>query len=156
VASEGVNVAQPNDGASIGTVPTNHSMRCIMTDMGTFRTDIELEHHVLRGRRVTVPGALVDTGAEATWIPRHILERLGVTVERTEMYQMADGSVLTRDLGYVIVRAAGKETIDEVVFAEANDLTILGARAMEGLSLRVDPRAKQLVSSGPKLVAATA
>lgn len=127
-----------------------------MTDMGTFRTDVELEHHVHRGRRVSVADALVDTGADATWIPRDTLARLGVTVERTEMYQMADGSVLTRDLGYVIVRVAGRETIDEVVFAEANDLTILGARSLEGLSLRVDPRTKQLVSSGPKIVAAAA
>ena len=124
--------------------------------MGTFRTDIELEHHVHRGRRVPVANALVDTGAEATWIPKDILTQLGVSVERTETYQMADGRELTRDLGYVIVHVAGRATTDEVVFAEPGDLTILGARSMEGLSLRVDPRTKQLVSSGPKIVAAVA
>lgn len=124
-----------------------------MPDVGTFRTDIELEHHVHRGRKVIVPNALVDTGADATWIPARLLEQLGVTVERTETYQMADGRVLTRSLGYVIVHVAGRETIDEVVFAEPNDITILGARSMEGLSLRVDPRMKQLVSAGPKIVA---
>ena len=83
-----------------------------------------------------------------------IISQLGVTVERTETYQMADGRVLTRNLGYVIVHAAGRETIDAVVFAEPNDITILGARSMQGLSLRVDPRMKQLVSAGPKIVAA--
>ena len=127
-----------------------------MSDMGTFRADIELEHHVHRGRRVTVPAALVDTGAEATWIPQDILVQLGVAVERTEMYEMANGDVLTRDVGYVIVHVAGRATIDEVVFGHPGDLTILGARSLEGLSLRVDPRAKQLVSAGPKLVASAA
>src|SRR5687768_14297761 len=73
-----------------------------MTDVGTFRIDIELEHHVHRGRKLTVPNALVDTGADATWIPARLLEQIGVTVERTETYQMADGRVLTRSLGYVI------------------------------------------------------
>ena len=124
-------------------------------DMGTFRTTVELEHHVHRGRLVAVRDVLVDTGAEATWIPRQVLEQLGVTVERSEMYQMADGRVLTRDVGFVIVHVAGRITIDEVVFAHDTDLTILGARSMEGLNLRIDPRSKQLVVAGP-IVAAVA
>ena len=68
---------------------------------------------------------------------------------------MADGRVLTRDVGFVIVHVAGRTTIDEVVFGQPNDLTILGARSMEGLNLRVDPRTRQLVSAGP-IVAAVA
>ena len=127
-----------------------------MTDVGTFRTEIELEHHVHRGRKVSVANALVDTGADATWVPGDLLSQLGVTVERTEVYQMADGRVLTRNVGYVIVHVATRATIDEVVFAEPNDITILGARSLEGLSLRVDPRTKQLVSAGPKIVATAA
>ncbi|MGH7678256.1 MAG: retroviral-like aspartic protease family protein [Gemmatimonadaceae bacterium] len=124
-------------------------------DMGTFRTAVELEHHVHRGRLVAVRDVLVDTGAEATWISRAVLNQLGVQVERTEMYQMADGRVLTRDVGFVIVHVAGRATTDEVVFALDADLTILGARSMEGLNLRIDPRTKQLVSAGP-IVAAMA
>src|SRR5687767_13744052 len=126
-----------------------------MDDMGTFRTTVELEHHVHRGRLVAIRDALVDTGAEATWMPSDVLDELGVGVERTEMYQMADGRVLTRDVGFVIVHVAGRTTIDEVVFGQPNDLTILGARSMEGLNLRVDPRTRQLVSAGP-IVAAVA
>jgi hypothetical protein len=45
------------------------------------------------------------------------------------------------------------ETIDEVVFARPGDLQLLGCRALEGLSLKVDSRAKRLVASGPRLVA---
>ncbi len=40
-------------------------------------------------------------------------------------------------------------TIDEVVFAEPGDMTLLGARTLEGLSLVVDPRGEKLVAAGP-------
>ena len=40
-------------------------------------------------------------------------------------------------------------TIDEVVFGEPGDMTLLGARTLEGLSLMVDSRKKKLVAAGP-------
>src|SRR4051812_6704824 len=100
-----------------------------MTDMGTFYVDVEIEAHGARGRPVTVPHVLIDTRAEATWMPRAILEELGVKPEARERYQMADGRVLEREVGYVIVKLAGKATSDDVVFAEPGDLTLLGARS---------------------------
>jgi predicted aspartyl protease len=124
-----------------------------MSDVGTFFTDIGVESHYRLGDVVMLHHVLVDTGAEATWVPRGVLEGLGVVSQRRERYQMADGRVLERDVGYVIVHAGGKATSDDVVFAEPGDLTILGARSLEGLNLRVDPRLKQLVSAGPILAA---
>ena len=124
-------------------------------DMGPFFTDMGIESHHRPGEVVTLRGVLVDTGAEATWVPRSVLEELGVVAQRHEAYRMADGRVLERDVGYVIVHAGGKATSDDVVFAEPGDLTILGARSLEGLNLRVDPRRKELVSAGP-IVAAMA
>ena len=38
-----------------------------------------------------------------------------------------------------------------VVFAEPGDMTILGARSLEGLNVRVDSQRKQLVPAGPIL-----
>lgn len=127
-----------------------------MSDMGTFHTKVGIESPLNRGRIVELPDVLVDTGAEATWMPRAMLESLGIAAERTELYQMADGRVLERQVGYAIVHAGGKATIDDVVFAEPTDLLILGARSLEGLNLRVDPRLKQLVSAGPILAALAA
>jgi hypothetical protein len=43
----------------------------------------------------------------------------------------------------------GVATADDVVFAEADDLVLLGARSLEGLNLRIDPREKRLVGAGP-------
>jgi clan AA aspartic protease len=102
---------------------------------------------------VTLPDLLVDTGAESTWIPRAILESIGIAPERRETYQVADGRHLTRDVGYVIVHAGGKATNDDVVFGEPGDLSVLGARSLEGLNLRVDPRQKRLVDAGPIIAA---
>jgi predicted aspartyl protease len=85
-----------------------------------------------------------------------LLEALGIAPERTELYQMADGRILERQVGFAIVHAGGKATSDDVVFADATDLIILGARSLEGLNLRVDARRKQLVSAGPILAAAAA
>ncbi len=62
---------------------------------------------------------------------------------------MANGEVVTRSVGFAILRAAGTFTIDEVVFAEPGDLVLLGARTLEGLNLTVDPTRKKLVAAGP-------
>jgi hypothetical protein len=45
----------------------------------------------------------------------------------------------------------GHFTIDEVVFAQHGDLSLLGARTLEGLNLRVDSKNKKLVAGGPLL-----
>jgi predicted aspartyl protease len=69
---------------------------------------------------------------------------------------MANGSVITRDIGYAILRTDGFETVDEVVFAEQGDLNLLGAHTLEGFGAIVDARRKQLVAAGPHLAASCA
>jgi len=68
---------------------------------------------------------------------------------------MANGQTITRSIGYVILRAAGFETVDEVVFAQPGDLAILGAHTIEGFGAVVDPRRKKLVAAGPFSAAAS-
>jgi clan AA aspartic protease len=126
-----------------------------MSDMGTFRTTIKIENPLKRGELRELPDTLVDTGAELTWAPRAILEELGITRQKQLGFRTADGRAVYRDIGYAIVHAGGTETNDEVVFAEPGDMILLGARSLEGLNLRVDPRSKQLVDAGP-IVAAVA
>jgi predicted aspartyl protease len=125
-----------------------------MSDVGTFRTTIAVEHPGRRGILRTVSDVLVDTGSDLTWIPRLVLEDLGVTRERTQRMRLADGRILERDIGFAIVHVDGRPTTDDVVFAEPGDLVLLGARSLEGLNLRVDPSAKRLVDGGPIVAAA--
>ena len=68
---------------------------------------------------------------------------------QTVRFRVADGRTYERQVGYAIIHAGGTQTTDEVTFAEPGDMVLLGARAMEGLNLRVEPRLKRLVDAGP-------
>jgi predicted aspartyl protease len=125
-------------------------------EMGTFRIDVEVENPAMPGAREVFREALVDTGAELSWFPRRALERLGVQPRKVWHFRQADGTVLERATGYVIVYAAGTETSDEVVFGEPGDLVLLGSRSLEGMNLRVDPASKRLVDAGPAPAAVAA
>lgn len=125
-----------------------------MGDVGILRTTIGVESHQRRGDVRELPETLVDTGTQYTWIPRDVLESLGVGVERAQRFRTADGRVVHRVMGYAIVHAGGTRTSDEVVFAEPGDMVLLGAHTLEGLNLRIDLKAKQLVPAGPVPAAA--
>ena len=118
-------------------------------DMGSFRVDLELENPARPGLRRLVRSALVDTGAELSWVPAEILESLGVERNNEWHFRQADGTVLARWTGSVLVYVAGKRAADEVVFGAPGDLTLIGSRTMEGLNFRVEPVTKQLVDAGP-------
>ena len=124
--------------------------------MGTFQTDVEIENPIRPGVRRTISGALVDTGAELSWFPRALLEELGVERVKVWHFRQADGTVLARWTGAVRLQVADVWTVDEVVFGEAGDLVLLGARSLEGLNLRVEPATKRLVDAGPAPAAAAA
>lgn len=125
--------------------------------MGTFYVDFEVVHHNHRDRRTEVHKALVDTGSEATWIAAETLRKIGVIPEKKDMtFVMTNGQIITRQIGFAIIRIGGQMTTDEVVFALTGDLQILGARTLEGLNLTVHPRKKMLVAAGPRLAAVLA
>jgi predicted aspartyl protease len=126
-----------------------------MSDMGTFRIDVEIESPITGARRL-VGSVLVDTGAELSWIPAAVLEELAIERRKIWHFRQADGSVLERWTGLVIVHAAGVETNDEVVFGQPGDLVLLGARSLEGLNLPVEPVSKRLIDAGPAPAAAVA
>ena len=120
-----------------------------MRRVGTFSTPCVIQHSTDRTRRARLD-LLVDTGSEHTWVPAVVLKKLGVAPEKKDVaFVMANGTRITRQLGFAIVRVGEAFTIDEVVFAEDGDLLLLGARSLEGLNLTVDARRKRLVAAGP-------
>ena len=125
-----------------------------MSDMGTFRITMSVEHPARRGLLRALNDVLVDSGSELTWIPRRLLEDLGVAVERRHPFVLVDGRVVERDVGFAIVHVEGRSSADNVVFAENGDLILLGARSLEGWNLRVDPVTRRLVGGGPMTSAA--
>src|SRR5438445_4314391 len=125
-------------------------------DMGSFRVEVELEYPALPVQRRTVRSVLVDTGAELSWVPAEVLESLGVERNNQWHFRQANGTVLERWTGIVIVSVAGRRTGDDVVFGEPGDLVLLGSRTLEGLNFRVEPVTKQLVDAGPAPAAVAA
>ena len=122
--------------------------------MGTFRVSARILNPARRKLSVVVEQMVVDTGSELTWVPGRLLEQIGVKREKKDAtFEMANGQVITRSIGYAIIHVEEYVTIDEVVFGEEGDSPLLGARTLEGLNLRVDPRNKRLVAAGPIIVA---
>ena len=97
---------------------------------------------------------LVDTGVELTWLPAELLQKVGIQRRRRRTFQTATKQLIEREVGYAILRAEGFETTDEVVFAQATDLNLLGVRTLEGFGVMVDNIAHRFVAT-TTLVATT-
>lgn len=118
--------------------------------MGTFYVKCKIENPVDRTRSAIISKLLVDTGSEYSWVPERTLERIGIRREKKDIaFVLANGQQVTRSVGFAIIRLDKFFTIDEVVFAEPNDLQLLGARTLEGLNLSVESAQRRLVASGP-------
>lgn len=127
-----------------------------MSEMGTFRIDVEVENPAHPGERRRVGNVLVDTGAELSSFPSHVLEMLGIERFARLRFRQADGTIIERWVGPAFVHAVGKRATDDFVFGEPGDLVLLGARTFEGLNLRVEPVTRQLVDTGPMPAAVVA
>ncbi len=124
--------------------------------MGTFHVGARVENISDRSQGASIRKILVDTGSEYTWVTASTLEKIGVGREKKDLqFVMANCTVITRSVGFAIIRVDKAFTVDEVVFAEKGDLLLLGARSLEGLNLSVDARRKKLVASRPLPAAAT-
>ena len=121
--------------------------------MGLFHVGCKVENP-RNGRSIVIPKLIVDTGAESTWISATQLAKVGIEQRKKDLqFQMANGEIITRSVGYAVLKVNKAETVDEVVFAEKGDLQLLSAHTLEGLNLRVDSRRKKLVAAGPIVVA---
>lgn len=90
---------------------------------------------------------LVDTGSELTWLPKDLLTSIGVKPLRKRNFTTATKQTVTRETGYAILSAEGFETVDEVVFAEPGDMSLLGVRTLEGFGVMVDNIAHRFVAT---------
>jgi predicted aspartyl protease len=123
--------------------------------MGIFYVDCEIVNIQKPAKRAAVRNLLVDTRSEFSWIPEPVLKPVGVRVTKKDVpFLMANGKTITRSIGYAIIRSGGFETVDEIVFGQPGDLSLLGSRTLEGFGAIVDPRKKKLVAAGPHPAAA--
>ncbi len=112
--------------------------------MGLFEVSVKLTNpaspeHI---RAVTL---LVDTGATLSWIPRGVLESLGVVPISRLPFSMADGRRLERESTGVLLTIDGRQAPVPVAFGEPGEEAALGATALEALGFAVDPVEKKLI-----------
>lgn len=105
--------------------------------VGTFSVEIEVGNPS-REEFVTVE-ALVDTGAIYTMLPGDILDRLGVARLETDIFELANDSLVEYPVGDAVVRLHGRMRTVPVVFIQPENTPLLGATTLEIFRLVADP-----------------
>lgn len=111
--------------------------------MGTFYYPIRVGP--LDGSTFETIEALVDTGATWMWIPRPILDKLGIPAADRRRLQMANGEIVERESGMVLITADGVTVATICIFGDPDSIPLLGAVALEECGLAPDPVRQRLV-----------
>ena len=111
--------------------------------LGTFTVSMQVGD--LAGQRFVEIEALVDTGATYTVLPEDVLDQLGVEREGQRSFELGDDRIVEYSIGYVRVRLGGDQSIVLVVFGPEGTSPLLGATALEHMSLAVDPVHQRLI-----------
>lgn len=88
---------------------------------------------------------MVDTGATWTWIPRPILDRLGIPAADRRRLQMANGAIVERESGWALITAEGITVPTTCIFGDPGSIPLLGAVTLEECGLAPDPVRQRLV-----------
>jgi len=98
---------------------------------------------------------IVDTGITYTWIRRERLEAIGVKPSKARKFRTIEGRTIEREVGEAVIECLGERAMSIVVFAERDDVEVMGVVALESLALEVDPVTQQL-KKAESLLALTA
>jgi len=114
------------------------------SEMGHFRVAVQVGHPT--GERFEAIEALVDTRATYTWVPRDVLERLGVVPEDEWPFVLADGREVRYPMAWIRMRLGERVQPTIAVFGEPRSEPILGVVTLEEFRLAADPVNRRLVS----------
>ena len=112
--------------------------------MGHFRVNVQVGHRT--GERFEPIEALVGTGGTYTWVPRDVLERLGVVPEEDWPFVLADGREVRYPMTWIRIRLGERVQPTIAVFGEPRSEPILGVVTLEEFRLAADPVNRRLVS----------
>lgn len=110
--------------------------------MGSFRYRIEIGSQ--QGAFEALD-ALVDTGATYTWVPRSLLEKLGIVPAFRREFLLADGRTIQRDVAQVTARIDGQSLYTLCIFGDEGSEPLLGVVTLEEFGLGVDPVNRRLI-----------
>ena len=103
-----------------------------------------VRHPSDRDRQLQLEG-LVDTGAYLSQIPGRLLEQIGIAPFGTRRVQYADGTVVSKSVASAEILIGADVTPTIVLCGAEQDLILIGAHTLEGLSLGVGPVRKTLI-----------
>ncbi len=87
---------------------------------------------------------VVDTDSLLTWVSRNRLAAVGIYSTGVRKIRTIEGREVSRETGEVSLELMGERATRLVVLAERGDAEVLGADALEGLGLEVDPATRAL------------
>lgn len=103
------------------------------------------------GERMQTVDALVDTGASFSLFPAAMLHRLGIVPTGQRRFEIADGSIIVRDIGRAMLHIDGDEDVQRVIFGDDDAESLFGANTLQGFLLRVDKAQERLVPRNGRL-----
>lgn len=112
--------------------------------MGTFSVEVLVRPAAASGPGGTPVKCLVDTGAAFCQLPTPLLASLGVVPEQQISVVLADGTTQENPAAWIEIRYGLLTAFTLALFGGDNGLALLGAHALEGLGLAVDPVRKVL------------
>ena len=93
---------------------------------------------------------LAGTRATYTALPSALLERLGIERRRRIRFELPDGSITEMEAGEAQVSIEGVKSSCIMVFADDGLPPLLGAEAIEGVAMEVDPEQPRLRPFRPR------
>lgn len=112
--------------------------------MGTFSVEVQIRRPGTPDEAWTPVKGLVDTGAAFCRFSAPLLTDLGIIPDRRVPVILADGTTRDQPAAWLGIRYGTWTAFTLALVAGENGLTLLGAHALEGLGLVVDPVRKAL------------
>lgn len=87
---------------------------------------------------------LVDSGAGYTLLPDGVWQELGLEPRRRELFSLADGTQIERQMSYCEIGLPEGEGPTPVILGEPGDAALLGVVTLEELGLMFNPFTRSL------------
>ena len=121
--------------------------------MGTFQVEVGVGDP--QGQRYEYVEALVDSGSTYNILPASLLSKLGIEVQGSGTFRLADGRRVRRDMGETRIRLNGEDYMAPVVFGDEGVQPLVGAVTLEIFRLAIDPVDMRLMPVDGLMMAAT-
>lgn len=114
--------------------------------MGIVKVTITIANPNDMSRRREVPGAIVDTEASWTTIPKTLADELGLEVLGRKRVSTANG-VIEVEHSFALIEYDGHQSVSDIMVTDTYPGVLLGALTLEGMALAVDPKNGKLIES---------